>query len=627
MGGSGFNDVGRITAGRLPRMRRQYRTGPHRLAARTLARVRRCGAGFWGESMKRIKSWVPGLVLASCAVTANAAPLMRILIRSGAMSETRGGNVEVTLSIPDVHFPAGATFLKLGTMVPGMVKPQPVEDLKVRDATGMARLVAHSGHGMLLWSTVRALKGAVTVKYRIPVENIPLVAGGPAIQLRIDGNGFSGEGDMLIATPQIDVPYRIAIDWDLSAMGRGAIGVSSYGDGNVVLPAGPIARIDEIALMAGVMKRYVSGPFEAVWTGTPNFNPYPAMRWVAALHRWMAAFWRAKGEPPYRVFLRFDPMNAGTGVALYHSFLATYGKGVTGRNLKPILAHEMTHTFTMSDQMNKWYNEGIAVFYGSTLLTPWLGGLTTTSQFLAHLNEIASTYYTDAKRHLPEDQVRPNFWKDTRIRILPYDRAAMYFAKLNSMELERSHGRHSLGYLIRKMNARMEAGKPLSEGVWVSLLRSALGPAGVAVHHDMMTGQLIVPPSSAFGPCFRRVVRKIPMFDLGFAMKSLPLFGPKVIQGLRPGSNAAKAGLRNGDQISYAAALDEIQSKVHATLTLHVTRGSRTFNVTYLPRGKAVHAYQWVRVPGVPDSACKAPFKGALAATRSWLDEKIGAGR
>ncbi|MGH8291129.1 MAG: hypothetical protein ACREV7_19350 [Steroidobacteraceae bacterium] len=549
---------------------------------------------------------------------------MKILIRSGVMSESRGGNLEVTLSIPDVNFPAGTTFLKIGTMVPGMANAQPVRDMVVRDARGPARMLSEQRNGNLEWSTVRALKGEVTVRYRIPLENIPLVAGGPAVQLRIDGDGFSGQGSFLIATPQIKTPYRIAIDWDLSAMGQGATGVSSYGDGNIEIPAGPIARIDEIALMGGIMKRYVSGPFEAVWTGTPNFDPYSSMQWVAKLHRWMSGFWRVPSEPPYRVFLRFDPMNAGTGAALTHSFIATYGKGVTGENLKPILAHEMTHTFTMSDEMNTWYNEGIAVYYGSTLLTPWLAGLTTTDQFLAHLNEVASTYYTDVKRSMPENQVLPNFWKDTRIRMLPYDRGAIYFAALNDMELRDSGGKHLIGYLIRMMNSRMQAGLPLSEAIWVGLLRQALGAAGPAFHHKMMSGGLIVPPSDAFGPCFRRVIKKIPMFDLGFAMKSLPLFGTKVIQGLRHGSNAAKAGVRDGDHVSYAAALDEVQSDVHATLTLHVTRDGRTFPITYLPRGKAVDAYQWERVSGVPEGACKAPYRDTLRATGEWLREKIG---
>src|SRR6185437_6238516 len=220
--------------------------------------------------MKRLFGLVLGSVLAlapgafAAPPAAATAPLMRILIKAGAMSESRGGDVDITLSIPDVDFPAGATFLKIGTRVPGMVRAQSVRDMAVSDAGGPARMVLRNSESSLTWKTTRALKGDVMVHYLIRAENIPLAAGGPAVQLRVDGNGFSGQGDMIIAAPQIRTPYRIGVEWDLTAMGPGAMGVSSYGDGNVEVPAGPIARIGSIVLMGGVIQRYASGPFEAV---------------------------------------------------------------------------------------------------------------------------------------------------------------------------------------------------------------------------------------------------------------------------------------------------------------------------------------------------------------------------
>jgi hypothetical protein len=57
--------------------------------------------------------------------------------------------------------------------------------------------------------------------------------------------------------------------------------------------------------------------------------------------------------------------------------------------------------------------------------------------------------------------------------------------------------------------------------------------------------------------------------------------------------------------VSYAAGLDAIQGDVRRTLTLLVTRDGKTFPITYLPRGEAVDAYQWERIAGVPDSACR----------------------
>jgi hypothetical protein len=78
----------------------------------------------------------------------------------------------------------------------------------------------------------------------------------------------------------------------------------------------------------------------------------------------------------------------------------------------------------------------------------------------------------------------------------------------------------------------------------------------------------------------------------------------KSIRGLQPGSEAARAGLRDGDVVTYAVAMDAVQGDQDRRLTLQVTRDGRTFPLTYLPRGETVEAWQWARVPGVPDDRC-----------------------
>jgi predicted metalloprotease with PDZ domain len=154
------------------------------------------------------------------------------------------------------------------------------------------------------------------------------------------------------------------------------------------------------------------------------------------------------------------------------------------------------------------------------------------------------------------------------------------------------------------MIVRARAGEKLSDAAWVDLLGKELGEEGVAVHQSMMTGGLMLPESDGFGPCFRRTVKQIRQFDLGFDNASL-LGDVKIIKGLKPGSEAAKAGLREGDAISYGVALDAVQAEVNRTLSLKVTRDGKIFALTYLPRGEAVDAYQWERIAGVPETSCK----------------------
>lgn len=554
-----------------------------------------------------------GMALAialSVIATRGAGPeyRMRVLIKPGAMSEAAGrGDVAIEITISQIDVPAGAPLLSLNTMVPGSSKPQTVEGLTVNDGFGPVPLESRNQDGNRRWSSTRAVKGGLTIKYREPIENAPMTQGGPPLAPRIDGDGFSSVGGMFLMAPQTKAPYRIAIDWDLSAMGAGAAAVSSFGDGNVELPAGPVARLNSGLFMAGHPRREpeakVTGGFSSVWLGEPPFDPRPAMQWTGQLHAWMSKFFHDKSEPPYRVFLRFNPMNAGGGAAFPNSFIVTYGTGVTGESLKSILGHEMTHTWTAVD-IGKWYSEGNAVYYQALL--SWRAGMITSGQFLADLNKTASRYYTNSLNNAPDDQIVPRFWEDTRIRVLPYDRGGMYFAVLNGKIGRSSAGKRSIDDLILAMIERSRAGQPVTEAIWLDLLRKEIGEDGPAVHRSMMAGGLMLPESGDYGPCFRRTTKKIRRFELGFDPKSL-IGTPHIIRGLIPDSEAAKAGLREGDHVNYGVALDAVQGEVDRSLTLQVTREGTTFPIVYLPRGQAVDAYQWERIAGTPEDGCKVP--------------------
>ncbi|MDQ8164464.1 MAG: peptidase M61 [Gemmatimonadota bacterium] len=542
---------------------------------------------------------------AAGAQGAPEAPLLTVLIKPGVMSEAVGkGDLDIEMRIPGLNVAAGAPFLSMGMFVPGLARAQELASLDVRDATGVVPIaVANAQNGPGQWVASRAVQGNVVVRYRLIAENIPALAGGPPIGVRIDGDGFSSAGQALLMMPRTTTAYRIAINWDLSAMGPGAEAVSSFGDGNVTLPAGPVGRMGSALYMAGHLKREPrnnTGAFSAVWVGEPAFDPRPAMQWSAAMHAAMSRFFRDEHEPPYRVFLRYNPMNAGGGAAFTNSFIVTYGTGVTGGNLKSILGHEMTHTWT-ANGIGQWYSEGTAVYYQALL--PWRAGLMTADEYLADLNKTASRYFTNALKDTPEAQVAPRFWEDTRIRVLPYDRGAMYFAVLNGKVRRASNGARSLDDLVRTMIVRARSGQPMTEAVWLDLLRTQVGEDGPDVHRSMLAGGLMLPESDDFGPCFRRTVKPIRQFDLGFDNASI-LTTPKVIRGLKAGSTAQAAGLQNGDTVSYAVALDAVQGDVTRMLTLHVTRNGVTTPVTYLPRGSAIDAYQWERIPGTPPQGC-----------------------
>jgi predicted metalloprotease with PDZ domain len=545
-----------------------------------------------------------GLALAAVGLTAFAPPpVFEVRLAPGPVDAKAGkGSVRVTLRIPAADAPAGAAVLTLPIVIANTdTVATTLTGLTARDDMGPVPLSIRDDPEAIVyarhWIAGRAVKGALTVRYTAPVDDTPPARGsGPPYSLRTEGGGVSGVGNTFILLPEGQRALPIALSWDLKALGSGAKAMSSFGDGDVTLPAGSPSRLASALYMAGPMHReptpVAANGFSAAWLGEPPFDPKPLMVWAGKLHGWMSGFFKDSAEPPYRVILRYNPINAGGGAALTNSFLLTWGESARNpEKLKGTLAHEMIHTWTATGLGGQWYGEGIAVHYQGLL--PLRAGMITPADFLDDLNATARRYYTNALNDTPDSQVAARFWEDTRIRTLPYDRGAMYFAVLDGKIRRASGGKRSLDDLIVEMVRKRRTGGATSEAAWL----------GRRLHADMLAGRLMLPQGDDFGPCFTRTTAKFRRFDLGFEPKSL-VGNIKTIRDLKPGSEAAKAGLRDGDVVTYSVAMDSVQGDPARMLTLKVTRDGRTFPITYLPRGETVDAYQWARVPGVPDSRC-----------------------
>lgn len=536
--------------------------------------------------------------------TQQPAPLAQITVKPGRMSEATGGPVDVTEVFPSVSIAAGAPFLSISNSAPGMTRPDRMEGPIVTDDEGTVALKPNKSTAPTAWTAERAVKGTLTVRYRLLVENDNKATGGPQGSQRVDGQGVSSIGGSLLMIPNTSSSYRVAFTWDLSGMTSGSSAVSTFGEGNFTLAAGPLSRLSNALYMAGPMKRLptdAKSKFAAVWTGDPGFDVAPSIEWAHGMHTWMSRFFRDPSEPFYRIFMRYNPAsNAGGGTAVPNSFLWTYGEGVRPEHLRAILGHEMTHTWTAAG-IGKWYAEGDAVYYQVRL--PWLAGQATTDDYLHDINLTAARYYTNEWSHYSDQQVMANYWADVRTIVIPYDRGAMYHAVLDGMIRKASSGKRSVNDLVLAVVDRNRKGLTTTEFDWIAMVRKELGEKGVALHTAMMAGQKMIPESDAYGGCFRRVAVKIRRYEPGY--DQMEAKNNNIVKNLVAGSEAAKAGVREGDRILLRTNTDGHQRDPSMMLTVQITRDGKTFPVTYLPRGEAVDAFQWERVPGVSDAVCK----------------------
>lgn len=559
-----------------------------------------------------LRCLLAGLLLACLAGAGDAragVPLLYVSLTPG--TEVPGG--DVTHIDVDISFEAGAAgsdapLLALARIYANIdTVADTMTGFSATDALGPLPLTVEDEPDGLVafrrWLPQREVSGEVRVRYRAPVTNAPPAGGaGPPYDLRTEGGGVSGAGGAFLILPNDGRDYRIALRWDVSALGDDASASGSFGDGDITLPAGSASRLTRAFFMAGPLNRYQPagdevGLFAAAWLGDPPFDAGQLMDWTARLHAWMDDFFPAGDDAPYRVFLRHNPVNAGGGVAMINSFLVTFDETTRPDSLKSTLAHEMVHTWAggLEGPDNTWFSEGIAVHYQRLL--PWRAGMIGAEAFLDDLNRTAARYFTNALIDTPNGEIAARFWEDTRIRVLPYDRGAMYFAVLDNLIREHSDGARSVDDLVFETILARYEGRAMDEADWVELLRAELGEEGVSLHADMMAGAVMTPPSGAFGPCFERAERDFRRFDLGFEPASLNA-SPRIVRGLDPASEAYRAGLREGDEVLVPVPQDAIQADQHATLTLEVRRGDTRHTITFLPRGETVQAWQWQHAAG-----------------------------
>ena len=544
---------------------------------------------------------------------ADPAPRLDLTLRPVAIASGEVSHVEIAMVLEGIRAEAGAPLVRLPLVVNNVdTVAADLDDVAARDSRGPLRLTAQQdGEGAgaaRAWVPDRATEGAISLHYRVPIGSRTATRGAaPPLELRSEGGGFSGAGSTFLLLPPGATPAMLSVRWNLENMAEGAFGASSIGPGNAATRAPqPPNRLERSFFMAGRIGHYEAGPFFAAWQGSPPFDAPALMAWTGRLHTRFVGVFRPPEVSPYGVFLRPNPVNAGGGVGLADSFVATFGPGTDGDDLKLTLAHEMFHTFapaigSPAGLESSWFGEGLAVFYARALTLRF--GEITPDRFLDSLNSTAARYYTSAMMTAPNSEVPRRFWADTRIRTLPYDRGALYFSVVDDRMRKRWRGRRSLDDLLRAMLERQRTGRTLTNGDWEAVLGAQLGPAAIAEFRAMLAGTPPLPASDAFGPCFRRIQRPLRRYVLGF--EPAVLTEPRrIVRGLIPGSGAEQAGLRNGDEILRPVPQDGIQGNQTQMMRLEIRRDGRDFPLSYLPRGETVQTWQWERVPGVPDSRC-----------------------
>jgi len=564
--------------------------------------------------MRRLLLAVAALIAFAGAAAAAEPPKLDVVLSPRA---TGGADsyMGVTMTMQAPSLKAGDALVRLPLKLVGIpTPPWPDDALQARDDQGPIPLTKAeeppTPQGVYRrWIVGRATAGDVVVSYKAPPRRVTAATNnGPLFDLREENGGFAGSGNGFFAAPVKPGPWKLRLRWDLSGLAPGSRGIWSLGEGTVDTVA-PSEVLQFSYYYAGPVKSYPATPdpsFDFYWLSDTPFDAPELGAKMKALYDSMARFFDDKGGS-YRVFVRQNPYLGTGGTGLARSFMFGYHPPArpTVDSLQGLLAHEMAHTWpTMFGDHGEtaWYSEGMAEYY-STVLS-WRAGAITTQRLLETFNERAEAYYSNPYVRATNPEAAKKFWTDPVAQTVPYGRGWLYLQQVDAQIREATGGKHSLDDIAKAMRRRRDAGQSYGVSAWLELVGKEIGPDKARSGYESMAGGgLLVPPAGLYAPCL--IVEKHPVrpFQLGFARASLN--DDRVVRDLERGSEAEKAGVRDGDVIVEAGDINAVRKDETLPLKLTLRRGESTTTVTYLPRGAPTDGYRWTRDPKTPDAACR----------------------
>ncbi|WP_152031521.1 hypothetical protein [Pseudomonas putida] len=516
------------------------------------------------------------------------------------------GYLEISVVLEDATVLVGEPFLEIPSTVAGIKSVSYLpEEIRVTDDIGAIAveiMPTASGNAiipMVRYSAARSSVGPVRVAYTAPVpKSSSHRNSAPPFDLRSDAPGVSGAGLTFLLLPILEGQVALSLKWDLSLMSTGARGVCSLGTGDFILSC-TLEEVRSSFFMAGPLKSVPDAVeqdcvFSAWWVGKPNFSCESTLPWIKRSYEAIADFFQPLETKPFRVFIRPGSIDSSGGAALVDSFMIGYGMEPQSEDsLRFLMAHEMVHPLAkgLDDQgaEHSWYAEGCAEYF--KLIISYRAGLVDSDAFLRELRASTQNYYGNPNIGLPQNHVQRYFWSDSLVRTLPYDRGLLYLASVDYQLRTASDDKVRVDDIVRELIALKNEGVRLNQELWLSKLTEVIGEQASIDFQKMMSGSVLVPAPGAFGREFTRKTIELKQFDLGFLESS---FREGQIRGLNIESNAAKAGLREGDVVVRHDRVGAASSDVESDFNLTVSREGELYEISYSPRGQCVVGYEWV---------------------------------
>ena len=376
------------------------------------------------------------------------------------------------------------------------------EDFALCDDAGKLEYSCENKQDGYLYSRMfkpaRDTQGKIRVSYALALEETGV---NPCFDLGHEKGGMTGSG-MTFMPWFAEGEYTYRLEWDLSALPEGCIGVWSFGEGTATQKGGGDMLVQTF-YAAGRLDCVREGNFGYYWFDNDFF--LEAAVPTARIFRYESELFADEGER-YTIITRRT--NQGEvrpgGTALKRSYMCVYQPGarLTTTWIKFLFAHEMVHNWISLNDTPfgtcTWYVEGMAEFYSAVV--PWRMGIVTKEELLAELNKRAAQFYENPYIHTPNEVLGRNLMSNKEMTRVPYGRGFFYLTHADAEIRKATQGEKCLDDVMQEIRAMFKRDPQLQNDAWLCAYGKIVGrEQSEAELANLQNGGEIIPQAECFG--------------------------------------------------------------------------------------------------------------------------------
>lgn len=414
---------------------------------------------------------------------------------------------------------------------------------------------------------------------------------------------FHGFGNAFLLTPEAggDVPstYTALLRWKLPSDWKA---VCSWGAGKSVATTIDAADLRHSVYVAGKLTLKESSadgrPVMVAMLNRFGFETDDFVKLATTIIARECEFMRDTTFPPFVITVVPVGEAVGengsqlSGSGLYNSFaLFMAPENKLNDAVQHLFAHELFHYWNgrvlgaaSPEGLVMWFTEGLTDYYARRIL--FESGVWDAATYAKWTNRQIRQYAWNPAANASNEKIKDGFWRERdTVGEAAYQRGMMLGLRWHKLARERGV-KDGLDALLHSLldRARREKFELSNEGIR-RVGREVLGDWFAAdFDRFVMNAENVELPLDALAPSLTGKQSRAYEFDPGFHQdKSLQV---RKIVGLKPGSAAEKAGLREGDEL---AGWDMFTDADQETV-LKVRRDGKVKTISYYPRGESREA-------------------------------------